>query len=141
MRGQIRKQEEVDAWQKSAPGLGEYDYYLRGHKPFFLLTAEGNAEARKVWQEGLTRFPDSALLRFKLAWTYLQDVEWLRSKDPAADIDAAWKLATEAQGDENRSKLETWLGHWLMTILYQWHEGDFAQVRRRGVCGDRTGSQ
>ena len=52
------------------PGtLEEYDYYLRGHQLFFQITKEGNEKARAVWQEGLDKFPDLALLRTKIAFT------------------------------------------------------------------------
>jgi TolB-like protein len=127
LRGKIRQQEEQAAWQKSAPSLGEYDYYLRGHQLFFEFTPDSNAKARAIWVEGLTKFPDSALLRIKLAWTYKIAVGMGWTEDPKADLDKAWKLATEAQGKEDKSKLEIFLCHWLMTTLYQWHEGDFAR--------------
>ena len=61
LRGEIRKEEERAAWQKSPPSLGEYDYYLRGHQPFFEFTPESNERARRIWQEGLAKYPDSAL--------------------------------------------------------------------------------
>src|SRR5262245_10982518 len=34
LRGEITKSEEAAAWQKAAPKLEEYDYYLRGHAIF-----------------------------------------------------------------------------------------------------------
>ncbi|MGK9168588.1 adenylate/guanylate cyclase domain-containing protein [Inquilinus limosus] len=125
LRGEIRKQEQGRAWQKSAPSLEEYDYYLRGHQLFFHFTADGNAQARKIWQEGLAKFPDSSLLRLKLAWTYQQDIASDRSEDVQRDIELAWKLAKEAEAAEDKSRLETWLSHWLMATLYQWHDGNF----------------
>ena len=64
LTGEIRKKEEADAWTKSAPTLEEYDYYLRGHQFFFQFSKEGNTEAREIWQEGLVKFPNSALLRW-----------------------------------------------------------------------------
>ncbi len=63
LRGEVMKKEEADAWSKSSPSLEEYDYYLRGHQLFFRFNKEDNAKARQVWQEGLAKFPDSALLR------------------------------------------------------------------------------
>jgi adenylate cyclase len=125
LRGEIRKQEERAAWQKSPPSLGEYDYYLRGHQPFFEFTPESNEKARSIWQEGLTKYPDSALLRIKLAWTYRTAIGMGWSTDPKRDLETAWELATEAQGEESKSKFETFLCHWLMAPLYQFHNGDF----------------
>ena len=125
LRGQIRKEEERAAWQKSPPSLGEYDYYLRGHQPFFEFTAESNERARRIWQEGLAKYPDSALIKIKLAWTYRVAIGKGWSADPKSDLEIAWKLATEAQGKESKSKFETFLCHWLMAQLYQLHNGDF----------------
>lgn len=125
LRGQIRKKEEADAWTKSVPSLAEYDYYLRGHQFYFHFNKEDNAKAREIWQEGLAKFPDSALLRIKIAFTYLQDVTNDRSDDPWRDTELAWKLASEAAADPNKSRLETVLCHWVMAHLYQIHEGNF----------------
>lgn len=125
LSGKIRKQEEADAWTKSAPTLEEYDYYLRGHQLFFQITKEGNVKARAVWQEGLDKFPDSALLRTKIAFTYIRDVYWETTDDPWGVTEKAWKLGTEAQAIEHKSRLETLLSHWVMVPLYQLHEGDF----------------
>jgi class 3 adenylate cyclase/TolB-like protein len=127
LRGEIRKQEEREAWQKSGPSLGEYDYYLRGHQFFFEFTADSNEKARRIWQEGLTKYPDSALIAIKLAWTYVVAISNGWSADPKSDLETAWKLATEAQGKESKSKFETFLCHWLMAQLYQYHDGDFVR--------------
>jgi TolB-like protein/class 3 adenylate cyclase len=124
-RGEIRKSEEEEAWRKSAPSLEEYDYYLRGHVLFFRFTKEDNARARQIWQEGLARFPNSALLRIKICFAYEVDLFNGWSDDPSRDLELAWKLGTEAQAIEDKSRLATWLGHWVMAFLYQWHEGDF----------------
>jgi len=125
LRGEVMKKEEAEAWSKSAPSLEEYDYYLRGHQLFFRFNKEDNAKARQVWQEGLAKFPDSALLRIKLAWTYLQDIIGERTDDPWRDTELAWKLAKEAEAIPDKSRLETFLSRWLMANLYQYHERDF----------------
>ena len=127
LRGEIRKKEEADAWTKSAPSLGEYDYYLRGHQLYFRFTKEDNAKARAIWQEGWAKFPDSALLRTKIAFSYIHDIGWGSTDDPWRDTELAWRLGTEAQAIPHKSRLETLFCHWVMTALYQWHEGDFAR--------------
>jgi adenylate cyclase len=127
LRGEIRKKEEADAWTRSAPSLGEYDYYLRGHQLYFRFTKEDNAKARAIWQEGLAQFPDSALLRTKIAFSYIHDISWGGTDDPWRDTELAWRLGREAQAIPQKSRLETLYCHWVMTVLYQFHEGDFAR--------------
>jgi adenylate cyclase len=120
LKGEIVKTEESSAWRKSAPSLDEYDYYMRGHSLFLRdpLTEELNARARQIWEEGLAKFPDSALLRIKICFTYQVSLNNGWGKDPGGDLERAWKLGTEAQAMENKSRLETWLGHWVMAFLY-----------------------
>jgi TolB-like protein/class 3 adenylate cyclase len=59
--GQIKQAEYGLAWGKDTTNLEEYDYYLRGHDVFMRDTKEGNERAGAIWQEGLTRFPNSTL--------------------------------------------------------------------------------
>ena len=42
-----------------------------------------------------------------------------------SDIEMAWRLGKEAEAADDKSRLETWLCHWLMAFLYQWHDDDF----------------
>jgi adenylate cyclase len=128
IRGEIRKDEERRAWSKSAPSLDEYDYYLRGHQYFFRWTGEDIARAREIFQEGLAKFPDSALLRIKLAATYVNDIVNDRSTDPAGDAARGWKLLEEARTKPNLSQLETWLLHWLSAWLLRLHLGEFERA-------------
>ena len=109
LRGEVMKKEEAEAWSKSAPSLEEYDYYLRGHQLFFRFTKEDNAKARQVWQEGLAKFPDSALLRTKMALTYILDIDTEWTDDPWRDTELAWKLGKEAEAIQDKSRLETFL--------------------------------
>jgi tetratricopeptide (TPR) repeat protein len=124
-QGEIRHAEEQTAWKKSAMDLEEYDYYLRGHALFFQYTKEDMAKARAIWEEGLAKFPDSALLRVKIAWSLRQDMDFGWTDDPKRDLDRCWKLGIEAVAVENKSRLEQWYTHWLMAWLYQYHEADF----------------
>jgi adenylate cyclase len=125
LTGTIREDEEQVSWQKSAPSLDEYDYYLRGHDLFFRFTPEDNLRAQKVWQAGLAKYPGSALLRIKLAFTYFEPIVELWIKPSESDLDAAWRLGKEAEASQDKSRLEIWLCHWLMAQLYQWHDEDF----------------
>ena len=81
--------------------------------------------ARRIWEDGLRQFPNSALLQIKIAFTYTNGVENYCSSDPSGDIEPAWALGREASANANNSALATWLAHWLMTVLYQWHDQDF----------------
>ena len=127
-RGEIRKQEEAEAWGKSDASLEEYDHYMRGHQPFFRFNKEDNAKARQIWGEGLAKFPDSVLLRTNLVFTYTQAV-WDRwTDDPWGDLETAWKLGKEAEAVQDKSRLETLLTHWAMSHLYYMHEGDFERA-------------
>jgi TolB-like protein/DNA-binding winged helix-turn-helix (wHTH) protein len=125
LTGQVHQDQERGAWAKSSPGLTEYDFYLRGAAFYFRFDAEGNAGGRQIWQEGLKAFPNSALLRTKLAWTYEQDVVGRRSDDPARDIERAWTLGREAEAIPDKSRHAAWVNHWLMAYLHEWHGGDF----------------
>jgi adenylate cyclase len=127
LQGQIRKKEEAEAWTKSAPGLEEYDYYLRGSQLLFRFTKADNVKARDIWRDGLTAFPTSAILRIKLAWTYILDVIYQWTDDPWRDTERAWKLAREAEAIEDKSRQEAFFSHWQMAVLYNLHEGDFSR--------------
>jgi adenylate cyclase len=125
LTGAVRTYEQDSAWRKAAADLDEYDYFQRCKQIYFRFTPEDNAGARQTCQEGLTRFPDSPLLRIMLAWTYLEPTlsQWTEPSDP--DIALAWQFGKEAEAAEGKSRLETWLCHWLMAFLYQWHVEDF----------------
>ena len=125
LTGEVRRDEEQHSWSKSAPSLAEYDYYLRGHQLFFQFTPEDNARAQQVWREGLARFPDSTLLRIKLAFSYMEPIVEGWTDPSERDIEAAWQFGKQAEAAEHKSRQETWLCHWLMAILYQWHGEDF----------------
>ncbi|MEK1851437.1 MAG: hypothetical protein AAAC48_05995 [Phyllobacterium sp.] len=73
----------------------------------------------------MAKFPDSALLRAKIAFSYVLDILNERTDDPWRYTELAWKLATEAEANPHKSRLETFLCRWVMPILYQLHEGNF----------------
>jgi len=128
LRGEIRKKEEAEAWTKSVPSLEEYDYYLRGHQLFFRFTKEDNAKARQIWEEGLAKFPDSALLRTKIAFSYMRDIFLEYTDNPWRDTELGWKLAKEAEAIQNKSRQEVLLTHWALAYFYCLHEGDFERA-------------
>ena len=125
LMGEVRNAESLHAWRKSAPDLEEYDYYLRGHQLFMTFTLENRARAAAIWEEGLSGYPDSAILRIKLAFYHWIRLAWGLSENPDAETELAWQLVTEAMAQQDKSRLEAWLGHWSMANLYPWHNGDF----------------
>jgi adenylate cyclase len=68
--GQFRKIEQAAAWRKPESALTDYDYVLRSAIYTEKWTLDDNLRARKLLEEGLGRFPNSALLKVYLAWTY-----------------------------------------------------------------------
>ena len=125
LTGAIRKGQEQAAWQKADGDLDAYDYFQRCKHLYVRFAPEDNAAARQVCQEGLARFPNSTLLRMMLAWTYLEPTLDLWTKPSDGDIEQAWRFGKEAEAAADKSRLETWLSHWLMAQLYQWREEDF----------------
>ena len=69
-RGEIRRSLYQDVWNKNTASLDEYDYYIRGHSFFFKNTREDMAEAIRIWDEGLSKFPDFSLAELQTRfWT------------------------------------------------------------------------
>ena len=103
MTGILRQEIEKISWDKPDSELTVYDFYVRGHTHH--LRGE-NTAARAIWEEGLRRFPDSTLMRCKLAFTYAGD-----SKDEA-------RLFTEAARLKKRSRLDEWYFQWVAARHY-----------------------
>jgi class 3 adenylate cyclase/TolB-like protein len=132
--GEFRKKEEELVWSKPESALDEYDYYLRGHQIFFKFTKSDMAQARQIWQEGLGKFPNSALLRIKIAVSHLQDVVWGWSDAPDRDLAKGWDLMQAAEAIPNKSKLAEWYSHYIMAFYQQWYRHDY----ERSVAEART---
>lgn len=117
--GQIRVATSGEAWRKAS--LQEYDYFLRIHGLILRGPKADLAEARQVALDGLKHFPDSALLRIKLGWTYMQDVDRGYSDNPQGDLKRAFELANEGMATRDLPTLAQMHGHWLMSLasLYQ----------------------
>ncbi len=69
-QGVIREDEYARTWAKAATDLDEYDYYLRGHALFYRFNPEDMASAVELWIEGLSKYPNSGLMKIKLGWGY-----------------------------------------------------------------------
>ena len=109
MTGILRQEIEKISWSRPDAELTEYDFYIRGHDHHL---RDDVLEAREIWQEGLRRFPDSVLMRCKLAFTY----DGYSSE--------AGTLVKEAGVLKKRSRLDEWYYHWVVARDYASH-GDY----------------
>jgi TolB-like protein/class 3 adenylate cyclase len=118
--GHLKQAEYKRTWGKDSGSLEEYDYYLRGHELFITAETEDVLEqAGAVWSEGLRKYPDSSLLRVKLALYHLARVWGYWSDDPAANIEQAEQLVQEARSSPALSPQARRLGHWGMAWAQQ----------------------
>jgi len=118
--GQLKQAEYKRAWGKDSGSLEEYDYYLRGHELFINAETEDVLEqAGAIWTEGLRKFPESSLLRVKLALYHLSRVWHYWSEDPAASIRQAERLVQEALSKPAVTPQARRLGHWALAWAKQ----------------------
>jgi adenylate cyclase len=119
-KGQLKQAQYHDAWGKDSANLQEYDYYLRGHALFMQFTAEGVEQAGQIWEEGLAKFPNSALLQVNLGWYHMGLAYNGFSNDPTSDFRKAGELVRQALAHPNLSPLERRLCHWLFAYVNVW---------------------
>jgi adenylate cyclase len=123
--GQIKKGQYHDAWGKETADLGEYDYYLRGHDVFMSASSKAdNDRAGRIWEEGLSKYPDSNLLKVKLGWYHYMAGINTWSDDIPADFHKAGELVRAVLAKDNLSPQVKRLGHWLFAKTLT-TEGDF----------------
>jgi adenylate cyclase len=115
--GTLKKTQYSDAWGKDSASLGEYDYYLRAHDLLRQLESETNDQALQIAAEGLSKFPDSALLKLELAYAHFLRGWNAWSDKLTAEYDAAHELVTEAMAEPALSPLERRLGHYLSSFI------------------------
>ena len=122
-KGQLKRAQYREAWGRDTANLREYDYYLRGHDLFMQFTREGNAEAGRIWTQGLAEFPKSSLLRLKLGFYHTTTVVSGWSDQPTEDIRSAGRLVREAFAMKGLTPMEKKLAHWLFAYVHTL-EGD-----------------
>lgn len=103
MTGILRQEIEKISWDKPDAELTEYDFYIRGHTYHL---RDNYLKSREIWKEGLKRFPDSVLMRCKLAFTY------------DSHSSEARQLVKEAGALKKRSRLDEWYSHWISARDY-----------------------
>ena len=120
--GKMRKAEEAAAWRKAEAALTDYDYYLRSMTYYMRYTRDDNRRSRKISEEGLARFPDSALLKIRLAWTYVVENNVFGPLENCRTTsDIAYKLGREAEEAKNKSRFLIYQNLKLMAHVYGWH--------------------
>jgi adenylate cyclase len=115
--GTLKRAQYSDAWGKDSTSLGEYDYYLRAHDLLRQLLPDTNEQALQIATEGLSRFPNSALLRLELGYAYFLRGWNAWSDNLTAEYQAAGKLVREAMAQPALSPLERRLGHYLSSFI------------------------
>ena len=115
--GQLKRAQYREAWGKDTASLEEYDYYLRGHEIYVRLTAADCRQAVQIWEEGLRKFPDSALLQVKLGFVHFSLAFSGWSEDSSADFKQAGEMVRRVLARANLSPLERRLGHWLLAYV------------------------
>jgi adenylate cyclase len=120
MTGILREEYNKIALAKPEAERAEYDYYVLGH--IHSMCDEGE-EAGEIWKQGLARFPDSALLHYKMMIYHLVIHK---------NGDEATELWNRAEKLERRSALDEWYRHWLTALLKNYrgeNEAALAEAR------------
>jgi adenylate cyclase len=126
INGRFRKIEQAAAWRKPEAALTDYDYVLRSAIFTEKWTFDDNLRARKLLEEGLAHFPDSALLKVYLAWTYQFENEVF---GPFANChetaENQHRLGREAEDAKNKSRYLIFVTRKLMAGAYAWRGEDY----------------
>lgn len=125
-KGEIKRAQFREAWGKDATSLGEHDYFLRGLDVYMKSRSpEEIARAEVIWQEGLALYPESALLKTKLAWGHWT-AAWRYWDDLDHNFAEADRLVSEALAQDNLSPEVQRSAHWLNAFV----------LMRRGAYAD-----
>ena len=127
-RGEIRKYEYKLARSKDRDDFDEYDYFLSGQEIMDQAeTIEAFEPAGAVWQEGLEKFPDSALLQVSLAWYHFWRPEQFETPRGEEDFRRAEELARKALAGRNASPMVQWSARMMLAYI-EWQHGDFERA-------------
>jgi len=122
--GRIFAVEREAAWRKPESALSEWDYALRSLNRMDMLS--GLPQARQIANEGLARFPDSALLRITLAVSYQYENNFFGPFENCRDTtEIAYKFGREADGAKNKSPYEMLRTRSLMSDVEAYHGDNF----------------
>ena len=122
--GRIVAVEREAAWRKPESALSEWDYALRSLDRIELLS--GLPQGRQIAKEGLARFPNSALLKIVMAWSYQYENMFFGPFENCRDTtEIAYKFGREADEAKNKSPYEMFRTRDLMSHLEAWRGENF----------------
>lgn len=123
-KGEIKRAQFREAWGKDATSLDEYDYFLRGLDVYMNAGSPDElARAGAIWVEGLEHYPDSALLKTKLAWRHWTAAWWYWD-DLEHNFAEADRLVSEALAQDYLSPEVQRSAHWLNALVLM-RRGDY----------------
>jgi adenylate cyclase len=130
----LKRKMYEDAWGADSSDLDEYTYYLRGHELHHRMNQADGERAIEIWEEGLRKFPNSALLKVKLGFGYYQRVFGGWSADIDKDYQKAAELVREGLSEEKVPALTKMLGHFFFAFYNLEYKRDFDEaVRERDI--------
>jgi adenylate cyclase len=124
LSGALRNEYAKIIEAKAAADLTVYDYYILGHVHHTRFTPPEVQRGREFWEQGLARFPDSALLRCKLSFSF----HWLGIySGTGKEHETANRLVAEAEAMQKKSRLEEWECHWASSRAFT-RRGDLSRA-------------
>ena len=107
--GPLEKATRAQIKQKAPSDLRAYDYLLLGRERFFLVTKEGNAKARELFQKSVELEPSYSLGHTWIAWTHLVDRDFGWSDAPVASLNLGLDHAQKAVALDNTEAQAHWV--------------------------------
>ncbi|QFY63383.1 adenylate/guanylate cyclase domain-containing protein (plasmid) [Rhizobium grahamii] len=123
-RGKMYESEYRKVWEKDTPKLAEYDYFLRSNFYFQQYNPRSLVKAREIIEEGLKRFPDSALLMFGLAWDNVLAANYGYDQTPEQHWQQASAILNETLARPSLGPDAKKSGLWSFSYVNA-HEGKF----------------
>jgi len=124
--GRVNKLDQEAAWRKPESDLTAYDFSLRALSYTNKYTFDNNLRGRKIAEQGLARFPDTVILKIRLAWTYLLESDAVGPFENCREtIEAAYRIGREVEEAKNKSLFEIYQTRKLMAHSYAWHGEEF----------------
>jgi class 3 adenylate cyclase/TolB-like protein len=137
MTGIIVEIEVSAAWERPLDMLDEFGIHRRGLAAMLGFTDGGVDQAIGIWQEGLERFPRSALLRLEMARELYVKVTYGHSTAPWEDVQVAWAMLEKVRELPVGSRFEDWLRHYVRALLLPLAKADFAEAMREAAVASR----